>query len=199
MVPQEALTTLSESHINGSALWSINTSHTGVHFTLFWPTQISPEEKAEISQLSGEEKKLITQSPALLSFILKRKKLVDSVKTDDCCDQDHHEIESDQEECCSHNVSSENQISIGSKRSRPVTPTDSDKPESIKIPKLEPSTSDSGLSLSPNEVKKSETDEKLKHEGNEKTSMGSIECIKNEDSKSEAGKILIVSNQNFSY
>ena len=186
-MPAEALTSLSESRVNGSALWSINTSHTGVHFTLFWPTQISPEEKAEISQLSGEEKKLITQSPALLSFILKRKRLVDSVKSENCCEaESNQEVESNQEdqsdhECCSHTAPA-NQICVGSKRSRPPTPIDSS--DSIKIPKLETSASDSGLS-SPNEVKKSE---KLKEEPSELASTASAEWIKNEDAKSEPGR-----------
>ncbi len=75
LVPQEAKSALLENAISGSALWSLQKNPgIGIHFTLFWPTDVPAEDLLEVQKLSGEEKKLVTQSPGLLSFILKKKK-----------------------------------------------------------------------------------------------------------------------------
>ena len=74
LVPQEAKSALLENAISGSALWSLQKNPgIGIHFTLFWPTDVPAEDLLEVQKLSGEEKKLVTQSPGLLSFILKKK------------------------------------------------------------------------------------------------------------------------------
>jgi len=179
-IPAEALSTLAESRVNGNALWSIQTNHTGVHFTLFWPTEISDEDHEEIDKLSGEEKRLITQSPALLSFILKRKKLENCSKP----------MEDDLDECCSH------KLSVGSKRSRPCSPenfeTESDQccstdkmTQPSKIQKLDTSASDSGLS-SPNDSSKkmamaAKCEIMIKDDPEDKVSHLSEEIIANGD------------------
>ena len=43
--------------------------------TLFWPTEISDENSAKLAKLTDEERKFITQNPALLEFILNQKKI----------------------------------------------------------------------------------------------------------------------------
>ena len=46
-----------------------------MHLTLFWPTEISEENSAKLAKLTDEERKFITQNPALLEFILNQKKI----------------------------------------------------------------------------------------------------------------------------
>ena len=175
---------MAETPVNGNALWSIQTNHSGVHFTLFWPTEISDEDHEVLDKLTGEEKRLITQSPALLSFILKRKQLEHTAaKSDSCCD--HDESKSD----------TASKLSVGHKRSRPCTPenlhdetVDSKHAEDRKIPKLENSASDSGLS-SPNEISKKsliKNEISIKNEQDDKDSNTTEEIKSNlDDDKSE--------------
>ena len=85
LVPQEAKSALLENAISGAALWSLQKNPgIGIHFTLFWPTDVPAEDLQEVAKLTGEEKKLVTQSPGLLSFILKKKKeeLVSEIGTE---------------------------------------------------------------------------------------------------------------------
>ena len=171
---------MAETPVNGNALWSIQRNHTGVHFTLFWPTEISDEDHLELDKLSGEEKRLITQSPALLSFILKRKKL-----------ENHFPKEENLENLDESKSDTESKISSGLKRSRPCTPENAEMPKhEAKIPKLD--NSDSGLS-SPNDVTKKailKNEILIKDEHDDKES-GSTEEIKSnlDDDKSETSKI----------
>ena len=53
----------------------MNKNQVGVHLTLFWPTEISDENSAKLAKLTDEERKFITQNPALLEFILNQKKI----------------------------------------------------------------------------------------------------------------------------
>jgi len=85
LVPQEAKSALLENAISGSALWSLQKNPgIGIHFTLFWPTDVPAEDLQEVAKLTGEEKKLVTQNPRLLSFILKKRKeeLVSEIGTE---------------------------------------------------------------------------------------------------------------------
>ena len=74
-IPLEALTKVAETDLKCPALWSVNKNQVGVHLTLFWPTAISDENTAKLEKLTDEERKFITQNPALLEFILNQKKI----------------------------------------------------------------------------------------------------------------------------
>jgi hypothetical protein len=104
-----------------------------------------------LDKLSGEEKRLITQSPALLSFILKRKKLESAI---------NHENDDSKSDC--------SKPMVGQKRSRSNTPEGIENLNLEKIPKIEVFTSDSGLS-SPNESKNSKNIIKEDEKGSQTT------------------------------
>ena len=74
-IPVEALSKVAEIDLKCQALWSVTSNQVGATLTLFWPTDISDENSEKLKNLTDEERKFITQNPALLEFILNQKRI----------------------------------------------------------------------------------------------------------------------------
>ena len=114
-----------------------------MRLTLFWPTDISDENSKKMKNLTAEERKFITQNPALLEFILNQKR--ENADPGNCCEEP--EMKTDCDPSCEPGCETSCEPgcdSFSRKRcldeddqssTAPVTP--------VKLPKL--SETDSGL------------------------------------------------------